>query len=526
MSLTETSQKPDLSLIKSLFYACGAVAAFHLAYIFEPLAFLVGASLFLFILFSRDVTRRRAFYGGIAIGMAMYGPQLYFFWGIFSVFAVVLWLILAFWVGVFMLIANVLFNKYGAIRTAILLPFLWTGIEYFRSELYTLRFTWLTPGLAFAHAPWKLGMHWIGVYGIGFLLMVCAAIVSMLGKKKAIAAGIILFAALALVSNFGSPPGTDAMKSTGPITAGIQLEFPSFDTVLSHLEKTRAANPDIELFVLSEYTFFGPVPEKIRNWCREKKKYLVAGGQDWFGKGKNDFYNTAFVIGPDGEVVFKQVKCVPIQFFADGAPAKEQKLWDSPWGKIGICICYDFSYTRVVDRLVGMGARILIVPTMDTVEWGEHEHKLHARIATVRAAEYGVPVWRVGSSGISQYVADNGVVRCTAPFPGQEETLIACIETGYKGSLPLDRYLAPLASLITGLTIAWLLIMAAGKKFLQKKSEKESQPAALGALIRLYPAEPVWRNPGRNFRSHPVSVRESRQEIPGRTLFSVPRGAA
>ena len=133
------------------------------------------------------------------------------------------------------------------------------------------------------------------------------------------------------------------------------------------------------------------------------------------GAGGN-FYDTAFVVGPDGDIVFRQVKAVPIQFFKDGLPAPEQKLWNSPWGKIGICVCYDLSYTRVTDRLVKLGAEALIVPTMDVVDWGQAQHELHGRIAPARATEYGLPIFRLASSGISQSVDCAGHVTATAPL--------------------------------------------------------------------------------------------------------------
>ena len=40
--------------------------------------------------------------------------------------------------------------------------------------------------------------------------------------------------------------------------------------------------------------------------------------------GGEQFFNTAYVIGPDGEVAFTQVKAQPIQFFQDGLPARQQ----------------------------------------------------------------------------------------------------------------------------------------------------------------------------------------------------------
>jgi apolipoprotein N-acyltransferase len=226
------------------------------------------------------------------------------------------------------------------------------------------------------------------------------------------------------------------------------------------------------LIVLSEYTLDGEPTEQLKSWCRDNQKFLIVGGKD-SSPGTN-YYNTAFVISTNGEVVFKQVKSVPIQFFKDGLPAPEQKLWDSPWGKIGICICYDLCYTRVTDELVRQGAQMLIVPTMDVADWGRHQHELHARVAPVRAAEYGIPIFRVASSGISQGVDAWGRVRSSAPFPGEGEMIFfgVNLRPDRHGSLPLDRYLAPLCVGVTGLFVLWLAVTA----FRRKPAEKP-QPA-------------------------------------------------
>ena len=207
--------------------------------------------------------------------------------------------------------------------------------------------------------------------------------------------------------------------------------------------------------MLSEYTFDGEVPEKIKVWCRRNKRYLIVGGKD--PAPKSNFYDTAFVIDPSGEIVFRQVKSVPIQFFKDGLLAPEQALWHSPWGGIGICVCYDLSYARVTDRLVRLGAQCIVVPTMDVVDWGRREHELHARVAPVRSAEYGIPIFRVASSGISQCTDRAGHVTSMAGFPGQNETITGSMMLARRGSLPLDRYLAPFAVGLTALVMIWQL---------------------------------------------------------------------
>jgi apolipoprotein N-acyltransferase len=188
----------------------------------------------------------------------------------------------------------------------------------------------------------------------------------------------------------------------------------------------------------------------VRSWCAAHHKYLLVGGIRYLppapGLPKNAFRDTAFVIGPDGKIVFEQAKSVPIQFMADGLPAASQQLWHSPWGDVGVCICYDLSYTRVTDRLARMGAALLLVPAMDVTSWGLHEHQLHARIGPMRAAEYGIPIVRVCSSGISQLIDRSGKVLATAPFPGPGAMIAGQVRMGGSASLPLDRaFAAPCA---------------------------------------------------------------------------------
>jgi apolipoprotein N-acyltransferase len=234
-------------------------------------------------------------------------------------------------------------------------------------------------------------------------------------------------------------------RPTLPV-AGVQLEFPNDHQVLAALNQARAKFPDTQLFMLSEYTFQSPPPPEVRDWCAANQVFLVVGGKEPLGD--TNFYNTAYVIGTNGAIVHQQVKSVPIQFFKDGLPAPERTVWDSPWGKFGVLTCYDLSYTRVVDDFVRQGAIALLNPTMDVAEWGESQHRLHARVAPMRAAEYGIPIFRVASSGISQIVSRTGRVIASAPFQGSDytgdgEIIAGLLPLNARPSLPWDRWLAP-----------------------------------------------------------------------------------
>jgi apolipoprotein N-acyltransferase len=97
---------------------------------------------------------------------------------------------------------------------------------------------------------------------------------------------------------------------------------------------------------------------------------------------------------------------------------------------------------------------------MDVDDWGRHQHELHSRVAPVRAAEYGIPIFRVASSGISQAVTGTGDVVAQTKIPGNGEIFSAQLRLPTRGFLPLDRYLAPICTGVTGIITAILLFLA------------------------------------------------------------------
>ena len=136
---------------KSLLWLALAVACFHAAYTsikYPAAGLLIFGYAFALVRLTDQPSVRRAFYFGLATGFLCYAPQLYFFWNIFGPGAIVLWLVLAFWIGLFSAIVCGSIRRWGKAKAAWLIPIVWTGIEYFRSELYYLKFSWLNVGYA------------------------------------------------------------------------------------------------------------------------------------------------------------------------------------------------------------------------------------------------------------------------------------------------------------------------------------------------------------------------------------------
>jgi len=460
----------NLSLKAHLLWSLVALVSFHAAQIIG-LGWLLIPCAYALIELSRASSRRKVFYPMLVLGFLFYAPQLAFFWNIFKAASIALWLVLAVWLALFGLILYFVRRRFGDDWMLVLAPFIWTGLEYFRCELYYLRFGWMTFGMA---GNFALGLPFaqLGVFGCGFVFVTLAALAHHYGISKT-AKPVFLFVAIVVLLQLTSGGGSKIRGGKRIPVAGVQLEFPNEQQIIPALNRAHTQFTNAQLFMLSEYTFQSPPPQSVRDWCATNRVYLVVGGTEPHGE---TFYNTAYVIGTNGTIVHQQVKSVPIQFFKDGLPAPERKVWDSPWGKLGVLTCYDLSYTRVVDDFVRQGAVGLLNPTMDVAAWGAQQHNLHARVAPVRAAEYDIPIFRVASSGISQIVFRDGSVIASAPFQdrdysGEGEIIGGQFWLSRKTELPPDRWFAPLCVLITCFALLASLIPA------RKKASADSESA-------------------------------------------------
>ena len=96
---------------------------------------------------------------------------------------------------------------------------------------------------------------------------------------------------------------------------------------------------------------------------------------------------------------------------------------------------------------------------MDVMDWGLRQHELHSRVAPLRSAEYGIPIVRIASSGISQITDAGGHVTASAGFPGQGEQISGQVPLSANGgSIPWDRWLAQVACIVTAAVIVFLLV--------------------------------------------------------------------
>ncbi len=121
----------------------------------------------------------------------------------------------------------------------------------------------------------------------------------------------------------------------------------------------------------------------MRDAARRHGVWLLPGTLPWRSGGR--IVNRAPLIAPDGRLAF-QDKQVMTRFEAEhwaiaaGAP---QHVFETPWGRVGIAICYDAEFPTVVRAQIEAGAWLILVPTCTDTMHGFNRVRLSARARAV-----------------------------------------------------------------------------------------------------------------------------------------------
>ena len=105
--------------------------------------------------------------------------------------------------------------------------------------------------------------------------------------------------------------------------------------------------------------------------AKRSECYLIGGSvpeKDIQGR----LYNTSYVFGRDGSALARHRKVhlfdinVPGgQYFRESAvlsPGEQNTVFDTEFGKMGVCICFDLRFGRMTAEMAKQGIRILFVP--------------------------------------------------------------------------------------------------------------------------------------------------------------------
>ena len=136
----------------------------------------------------------------------------------------------------------------------------------------------------------------------------------------------------------------------------------------------------------------GPVWSRLSSLAQEHGIYLAAGSvpeRDEAGK----VYNTAYVFDRDGRQIAKHRKVHMFDIQVEGGQHFRESetltrgdactVFDTEFGKIGLCICFDFRFPELARRMVLEGARLIVVPAAFNMTTGPAHWELMFRSRAV-----------------------------------------------------------------------------------------------------------------------------------------------
>ena len=141
-----------------------------------------------------------------------------------------------------------------------------------------------------------------------------------------------------------------------------------------------------------------PVLDELRGLARDSRVWILIGSIAVDGPGGR-LINRGYVVDDGGDVRARydkiflfDVDLSPTQQYRESAvvaPGEHAVVVDTPWGRLGMTICYDLRFPQLYRTLAQAGAEILAVPAAFTKVTGEaHWHVLNR----ARAIENGAMV--------------------------------------------------------------------------------------------------------------------------------------
>jgi predicted amidohydrolase len=155
----------------------------------------------------------------------------------------------------------------------------------------------------------------------------------------------------------------------------------------------------------------GPILRAMQELARNTGVWLILGGFPERGQGKK-IRNSAALIDPDGRVaaVYRKIHLFDVDLAAvpggkkfsesDAIEAGDQPVVaETPWGGLGLTICYDLRFPELYRTLAARGARLVAVPSAFTLETGKDHWHVLLRARAIENQVYLMAPAQFGSHG-------------------------------------------------------------------------------------------------------------------------------
>lgn len=179
----------------------------------------------------------------------------------------------------------------------------------------------------------------------------------------------------------------------------------------------------------------GKIIDEMSDLAKRLGVHLVLGGLPEAGRTKDRVFNSSVHVLPDGGIaaVYRKIHLFDVHFAHANTSLRESASVEygdvdqaivsaTPWGGLGLSVCYDVRFPELYRRLVAAGAQLLSIPAAFTLHTGkDHWHVLlRARAIenqcfVIAAAQQGRHSPTRFTYGHSLIVDPWGTVLCECP---------------------------------------------------------------------------------------------------------------
>ena len=373
--------------------------------------------------------------------------------------------IVAFYYTVVLVAFNRIY-RFKAIYSLVLLPFLWVGMEYFRS-LSQFSFPWSDLGYTQSYYLYIIQIVSItSVHGLSFLIVVVNVLLWQVFRKNLLPERRLTSFLFSLVIIFGLwaygwievpkyplPGKVEIALMQGSVPIEVKWAKGNLYHSLhlyDSLTQSVAKDSSLKLYVWPEtaapcyLTNNYSCRWEVGNIVRKSKSYHLVGAQavDMINN-KPHYYNSCFQFNPQGKIEqrYNKVKLVPfsehvpyqdylpfldrkylskyltfinkpdVQWWSDFYPGDSMVVFHLPEYNYAVLICFESAFPEYARQAIRKGADFLVGITNDTWFGRSVGISMHARIFLMRAVENRCWSARLGNSGITYIVDGYGRIR-------------------------------------------------------------------------------------------------------------------
>ena len=177
-----------------------------------------------------------------------------------------------------------------------------------------------------------------------------------------------------------------------------------------------AARKHPDLIIFPQYTFPEDIyrnPEFFTELAKKTKAYILVASHVPAEAGKSildfGFMNLAILFTPEGKLsgVYQAMEEAPFGEVRQQS-AKKYQVIETPFGKLGVLLCYEDVTSQIAKEAAKAGAEVLVSLSNPGMFLDTHMPYYHLQQDQLRVMETGLPLARVSPNGYTAFIDETG----------------------------------------------------------------------------------------------------------------------